>query len=233
MVNYRPHTLIAFGGRLAEGASYGEIWECTIRGGSSNKSTNTDLQPFAEGDLDRLAQDVAGALQTWFASGGSGISNDTNLTYVKANNITSTGHYASASTHLANVSPPVSGAGTPAAPNFCSVAYTWETGLERGRAHRGRMYPPNNTYAFQGGVIGTGNAGLAQAAGIALLRAIYSAPNEGTLEDTFKPAVMSAIDASWHWITGCTVDTVYDVQRRRKNQAPSQRTAFSPFLPLP
>lgn len=211
---YRPHTLIAFGGIIPSQTSTDEIWECTIRGFAGLRGQNTNL-PLSNPDT--YLAEVAPLLASWFAQSGSRIANVATLEYLKCNAIGADGRYSDGQSHTYDYSNLVSGATSQAVPSFLSLSYTWTTPKARGRAHLGRMYPPNFTYTLSSGAhvspTDTTNAALA---GRAFLQTIANATSATAALD---PAVVSGLDGSFAPITGVRVGSVYDVQRRRKNQA--------------
>lgn len=221
---YTPHTLFAFGGQLAEPVGRAEVWECGIRGLDHNTQG-----PVPDGQLDAWVAWYATKLQNWFTDQNALQSSGASLQYLKINNINAAGKYANpGNTHLHDFGSGVVGHQAPTLPNFLSIVYTWETGLTRGRAHRGRMYPPNGVSPFSGGMINSAEAGNhAQAAKLFIQNVLYTGAS-APFEDYLEPQVFSRLDGSHHPITGVSCDTIIDVQRRRKNQAVGTRTAIVP-----
>lgn len=222
---YTPHTLLEFGGRLAEGGSYGEIWSCGIRCFDHNLQA-----PVPDADIEDWIDWYAPKLSDWYTAAPNKMSTNAELSYIKINNIGADGKYANAgNTHVYDYPAGRVGAAPATAPNFLSVAWTWETGRQRGRAHRGRMYPPNPTWAFTGAILSAADALANANVGQRLWHDVLYTGRSAGFEDYLEPQVFSKLDASHHPITGVSCDNVYDVQRRRKNQAPKTRTAVVPL----
>lgn len=232
---FTPHTLFEFGGKLHEGSSHtDEIWTCGVRCRSFNTKG-----PLAAADLASvLANMVNGGsgdgsqagLKAWFGGAAAHMGSNATLEWAKLNNIGADGKYSEPTTTELDFAP-VSGAGSPQGPSFCTVAYTWETGLQRGRAHRGRIYPPNYCYAPVGATISAADRDQAAQEGVYLLEIINDAHNTAA-DDRAEAIVASRIDGATHVITGVSCDDVYDVQRRRKNRVRGLRSAVLP-IPYP
>jgi hypothetical protein len=210
-------------GTLSGLAAGDEIWSNSINFDVGLPGGNwvTNPQDWA----DRLATPLA----TWYAAAANNIVQTSRLTVLKVNNIDTDGHYADPVTHQHVYAPTIAGGGgTGAAPAFCSVAYTWETGRTRGPGHRGRIYPPNYNYIPTGSTISAADTAAAAAAARRLLNVFL-----GVLDSAghlVSPVVASKVGAGINnAITGVSVDDIYDVQRRRKNALPSVRVA----LPFP
>jgi len=215
---YTPHVLVAFGGSWSNALT--EIWECTVRLSADGGGGDT-LDP------DGYISDIATGLATWYHGAGMALSSQ--LKWVKVNHIGADGLYADkTTTHVHDYSPPIAGITLGVAPGFCTLAYTWETAHARGPGHRGRIYPPNNAYAtvssFQ---VSAGDATANAEAGASLLAILKNSAGAPGRKGT--PVIASKVDASITPITGCTSDTVYDVQRRRKNRIVGTRSAVATF----
>jgi|SRR5664279_691300 len=214
---YTPHVLFAFGGSWATDSS--EVWECTVRLKADGGGGDT---------LDCAAYLTATATQmsSWFSASDNGMSTAATLRWIKANHIGADGNYADkTTTHVYDYGTPSTGgvlAGS--IPGFCSLAYTWETANARGPGHRGRIYPPNNTYNPSSSVFKvSGTAATANAAaGAQLLNALKASSGAGL---TATPVIASKVNGAIVNITGCTSDNIYDVQRRRKNRVVGTRSA--------
>lgn len=220
---YTPHTLMEFGGLLSEAGSYGEIWSCGIRCFSINNNA-----PVTSANLDAYLDALAPLLLAYWNVPQNGMVTTATLGHLKLNNINAAGRYAEDTTHQHDYAAGLNGPNSQLAPNFCSVVWTWETGIARGRAHRGRMYPPNPSYAPQGGKISGTDRDSAANAAQRFIHDVCRAIRGTAVEDMLSPHVFSKLDGSHHPITGATVDDVYDVQRRRKNQAHPSRSALVP-----
>lgn len=210
---YQPHTLIAFGGSLADVGAADEIWECTVRvispGGSGLPLSD------AAGYMGQ----VAGPLQTWFTTPAVGMSSKSTLAWLKVNNIAADGTYSAAGgTNVHDYSPPQNGGSTAAqaAPAFCSLALSWTTNRRRPPGAFGRIYPPNFNYPMGGSAVSSASQTAAVGAAVALLDVLRNC--DGSLGAI--PVIASRVNATNTEITGCRVGNIYDVQRRRKNAVP-------------
>jgi hypothetical protein len=208
---------VQFGGSLLQGATGIEIWSCGVRV-VADAATGGFLP-----DLETYLGNLVTSLSSWFSTSGNGMSTESRLEWIKANNINGDGSYNEAITHSRDITPVVGGqTNVNGVPQFCSVAMTFETGAVRGYAHRGRIYPPNFGYKSTGGFLSTTDRTSVINSGKALLAAINVISNGPTFKA--QPAVVSKTNA-WKLITGVSVDNVYDVQRRRKNRVLSVRAA--------
>lgn len=224
MVQYKPHTLVEFGGTLQQYSGSDEIWTCGIRCGDVNESYGPAANP------GQYLDPMAAALATWYAKPASGMSGASHLTFLKINNIGANGKYTTNPTNVHEYSGSgIVGGGSSSWPTIISVAYTWETGFKRGRAARGRIYPPNPTYGGLGSVLTLPQATLARDAAIDLIQSVFAAMRSQPFEDYLVPGVYSSIDASYRPVTGVSVDCVVDVQRRRKNRVQAPRTTVAPI----
>jgi hypothetical protein len=215
VANYTPHLLVAFGGVWDD--QPGEVWECTLRG---LVQSGDDPAAF---DSDAYLASVAPSLSTWFSGGVALMAGHAQLKWLKCNAINATGHYTHPTTSVFDYSGTILGSGgSLVTPGFCSLAYTWETGIARGRAHRGRMYPPNSWPLATPFTVSAANANSNGAAGAALLHALDNGAS-GIATQEINFGIFSALDASHHNIVACTSDNIFDVQRRRKNRVPSVR----------
>ena len=215
---YTPHVLVAFGGTWTGETT--ELWENTIRLASEG--------PLGDA-LDEAAymEAIATPLATWF-NGANHMCSQAQLSFLKVNRINALGHYASSTdTNVHDYAAgTVVGASGVRGPQFCTLAYTWETAAKRGPAHRGRIYPPNATYDLVGSFrVSPANAVVNAVAGLDLLTVLHNAGGGSGLVGF--PIVASSIGGVIHPITGVTSDDVYDVQRRRKNRIKPARSAIS------
>jgi hypothetical protein len=217
---YTSHVLVAFGGTWVD--TPGEVWENTVRI-SSNGGGGVTLDPGA------YITAIKTALSTWFTNSATKMSSSAVLGWLKANTIGSDGKYVDkTTTHLWDYAAGIVGAQAPVGPQFLSLAYTWETAAARGPAHRGRIYPPNAGYgistAFE---VNSSQRDANAAAGAALLTVLKNAGGTDGTKGT--PVIASNIGAAIQNITGCTSDTVFDVQRRRKNRVKGTRSSLHTF----
>jgi hypothetical protein len=217
---YTPHVLVAFGGSWVNDAT--EIWECTVRI-SGDGGGGVTIDP------DAYLADVAGPLGIWYH--GAQMDVQASLTWVKANHIAADGTYVDKTvTHLRDFAPAILGSLTHTAPGFCSIAYTWETALLRGPGHRGRVYPPNGSCvpaANFNAAFRIGNQADYAANGAGLLAVLKNAAGADGTKGT--PVVASKVNGALTPIIGCSADTIFDVQRRRKNRIKGNRSAIVPF----
>lgn len=208
--------MIQFGGSLNSLSGPKEQWACGVRVYTGDPAGDYLQNPQAYADA------LGPKLATWFGTAANGFPSAAALEFVKVNNIDGAGHYVDGKTHQAALN--ASGAANPIqlSPAFTCVAITWETGITRGHASRGRIYPPNYIYAPVGSQISATDVTKVVNCGKALLGIINSTLDGTTL---VRPVVVSSIGAgAIREITGVSVDNVYDVQRRRKNRLAATRT---------
>lgn len=218
---YTPHTLVAFGGSLI-GVTGKDQWQCGIRGGSFNNPNQ------AFGNSEAFLANLHADLATWFGSNAAKMHPNATLEWLKINDIGANGKYVELVTHRFDYSPIVTAniSTAAAAPAYMSVAYTWETGVARGLAHRGRIFPPNGGIVMQkGSEISQADALIAAQQGELLLSKIVNASDVATVGvDQFSPAVYSFKDGSFRAITAVSCDCLYDEQHRRKEQTNTTRS---------
>lgn len=217
---YTPHVLVAFGGSWQTSPS--EIWECTVRVDADGGGGLTI-------DPDAYLADIAPHLATWFGTSGTNMNHWATLKWVKANHIAADGTYVDATTtHVHDFAPAVAGAGVGQGLGYISLAYTWETAVARGPAHRGRIYPPNFFGTDSGPFsVSAGSRDANAVNGAGLLAILKNSAGANGTKGT--PVVASKIGGAIHPITGCTSDDAYDVQRRRKNRIPVTRSGIVTF----
>lgn len=203
-----------------------EVWECTVR---------VDL--LAAGGTVALDQvnwlgEIKSPLQTWFGAITSFINPKAQLQQIKGNQIGPDGKYADPHNSNTQVYPPgVVGnvANTQVGPNFLSMVTSWQTAKSRGTGAHGRIYLPNNCFpmndSFQ---ISTTNRDKIPTAGKALLVILGNA-GSATANRKAVPVVASRKDATLTPINGVSGNSVYDVQRRRKNRIDGTRSAFTAY----
>lgn len=219
---FTPHLLISFGGSWID--EPGEVWECTLRA-----RPQTDGEAPEDFALDDYLAYVEGNLATFWASASNKMMIKASLEFLKINPVGADGRYILPTTHVYDYSPVIQG-GVVAngLPGYCSLAWTWETGRNRGRAHRGRMYPPNVVPLTSAMRVSDGNAADMAVTGQHLLT-ILDGGGSGIASQEVIPGVYSRIDGSHYDITGVSCDTIYDVQRRRKNRVTGDRQGPVPY----
>lgn len=217
---FTPHTLVAFGGSLL-GTTGKDGWQVGIRGGSFNSPAQ------AFGNSDAFIAQLYPVLSAWFSDPGSKAHPDAKLEWLKINDIGADGKYKEAVTHRHDYSPAIaSGFPTRNAPAYMSLAYTWETGLARGLAHRGRIYFPNSWPIAKGSEVAAADAAANAAYGELLLSKIVNASDVATTSvDRFNPCVYSSKNGAYNRITGVSSDCLYDEQHRRKEQTVTTRSS--------
>lgn len=220
---YTPHTLVAFGGSI-NGLTGKDSWQVGIRGGSFNNPS----QSF--GNSDAFIAALYPDLSTWFTTLATAIAKDVTLDWLKINDIGADGKYKELTTHRHDYAPVVNSPATAyAAPAYMSLAYTWETGLKRGLAHRGRVFVPNGAMGVsKGSECSSTSASQAANSGELLLSKIVNASDVATTgSDKFNPCVYSAKNGSYNRITAVSCDTLWDEQHRRKEQTAPTRVSVN------
>lgn len=221
VADYTPHVLVEFGGSPV---SYpGEIWACTLRG--IMVTGGPDPTDFAADDYLEAVQSV---LLTWWLDAANHTSANFYLKWIKANAIGADGKYINPVTHVYDYASPEPGSTAESNfAGFCTYAYTWETGIARGLAHRGRMYLPN-AYPLVGGFeTSASTTAIAQSGSLLLSALDNQASGVSTQELVF--GIYSRKSAAHHDIIGCSADSVVDVQRRRKNRIAGTRSPIYPY----
>jgi hypothetical protein len=180
-------------------------------------------------DPDGYLADIHGPLGTWFGAVGTKMSSTSNLKWVKANHIGADGLYVDSTTsYTYDYGTPIPGGVAQSMPGFCTLAYTWETGVLRGPGHRGRIYPPNCVYApATAFTVGASQRDNNAANGAGLLAVLKNTGGVDGRRGT--PCVASKVNGAVTPITGCSSDDVMDVQRRRKNRVKPTRSAVVAF----
>lgn len=214
---YANHALIQFNGDWGSNAdALKETWSFGIR--VCRGSTATYLT-----DPQTYANNLGPAVKTWWTATANGMSSNARLLTLKVNNINPAGHYADPNTHLYTLIQPCVGGATPWMDHCLTLAWTWRTNMARGRANHGRVYPPNPSYQLAGlFTVSSTNANAQLTAAKALLTIISTTLDAGT---AVTPVVTSKIDGTTNAINKVEVDTIYDVQRRRKKSAVGVRVA--------
>lgn len=226
---WNKHLRLSWGGTLGDPAV--EVWSNTIRlhyGGLAG--IEYDLPDRA--DLQVMCDDVSGAIGDWVNNLSAYISNAVKLTWVKLNAIEANGKQRDVNTVLHDVAPPRVGNQGNTAPFHHTFALTLRTGIKRGRAHSGRIFPPIAGPPAQG--TQTPYCSVNEATGMATAFAAclgsiqdridsHSAPTDVNRIHAIiaSPGSVSAGTAPINYdITGVTCDRVADVQHRRSRSVP-------------
>lgn len=219
---YAEHTLVVLGGHFLATDTGGtaDIWQCGIRVHKVALGGGPMADPGA------YLSAIIGPLSTWFANTSYNLSSGATLDYVKANNIGADGKYIDQTqSHTYFYSSGTPGGRAPTVPNILSLVTTWTTANQRGRASKGRIYLPNNTWpAAASVVVSQTEVDRNNTTATGLLNVI-KAPSGGVA--TAIPAVYSRLDASYHDITGIRTGNILDVQRRRKDAFTEKTTTIS------
>jgi hypothetical protein len=218
---YMPHTLIAFGGKLTTN-SPPDSWQSGIRvrllqpDGISQGNGVTDPAAFLTA--------LAPLLLTWFQAAAvvtagserAAHRSDAYLDWLKVNNIGTDGKYSSQVSHTFSWDGTKTGSATPTGqPPFVTAAVSLLTALTRGPGHRGRIYLPLTLALTPQGTLSA--LQQAQCNGIArsLLTTIAGVTDAN---GTVIPIVASKVNGSRAAINAVATGSVFDVQRRRKEQ---------------
>lgn len=209
---YPRHWLFVMGGQLNEAGSntWSEIWQCTMRGVPGVNA--------AYGSEQACLENIAPAIVAWFGAAENRLSATSRLTYLKLNEIAPDGSYAQPVSHTYNttVTP---GYTNSQVPGILTSVVSWTTGAVRGYAHRGRMYPTFALNQRPGMTLTSDEQTVFAGAGQRLLDAL-SASAISTPPVNLRgvaPRVVSSHGVIRE-VTGVSVGSVIDVQRRRKNQ---------------
>lgn len=227
---YKPHALVSFGGTLGAGLT-ADSWQCGVRVCALAQPTTQTL-----GGPDLYLAAIQTAVGNWFAgaqvntvgSESQAMRQDATLQWLKVNNIDAAGRYQDRSkTNVYFYPTPFIGPGLSGIPPFVTLAVSMTTAKSRGPGHRGRIYLPFNIPANGSNVYG----GVIQAFGRkvkSLLSILEGTPDGGSAGGAAVRAVVaSKVDASLNPITGVAIGNIYDVQRRRKEQAEETYTALA------
>ena len=207
---YKLHSRVSIIGTWADYPA--EIWECSV----ALSGNGPDGTPVA--NLQGYVDSVATPVSNWFHNNGH-IPGTAQMTMLKIANIGPDGKYAG-DPAMHDYSPVISGTGSVAAPGFVSFVYTWKTIQRRPPGAYGRIYPPNNGIGMSTSFeISTAAAQQEANSANALLLALTL-----TGSNTAIPVVASKVgEGSNNAILTASVDTVADVQRRRKNRVKGVR----------
>lgn len=231
MATWLPHLKLSFGGDL--GNPKMEIWNCTVRFKAGADSDNTDPSAdFTSAQIDAALGALTTPLATWFASADAQLSSVAILNYAKLNWVMANGLQRDVNTHRVDTGPAAGGNGAANQPHWhTTFALTLRTGVARGRAHSGRIFPPavHCPPELASPYISAAHANqMATAFATALnniSEAIQDARGDGTpvFPVVGSPASTSIGDtrgALLERITGVVVDRLADVQHRRTNAIP-------------
>jgi hypothetical protein len=218
----RNHIGLTFGGILPGS----EIWVCSVKLANASDGLAGDAADLILNEMDLHAwmeASIAPAVQTYFQSDGTGISNQCWLTFAKLSRYGRNGK-------LRNDQPsevyehvyPAGTVGHSAAnphPNQVALAVSLTTDYTRGAGHRGRFYLPMPTWGVSQGLIAAGDAGSVATATKTFLEAISDVPGSDA-PGTPGAAVMSRKSgaAVTRKVTGVSVGRAYDTIRRRRNK---------------
>lgn len=216
-MTYAPHLLLSFGGRL-----FGvEQWACNLRMllGEPDAAVPVSLATmttWAEENVEDVALDVA----AWFTDGQARNSSAARLDYVKLNPIGANGRYANETETIlyewASGDAPA-GVTAPGEPQN-SLVVSLLTDATRGRASRGRFYPPTGTITVDSatGYIDDQVTAAVAGAALTLLNNLANMPGV----DLQSPRVVVASDLGQPGpvrnVTSVAVGDVMDTQRRRR-----------------
>jgi len=215
-MSYTPHVLFSFGGSWSSDPA--EIWECSVRL-SADGGGGVTLDPEA------YLSGISAALFSWYQSTAASMNALATLAFIKANHIGADGKYVDKTTTHVHDFTPAAGALSPVGPGFLSIAYSWYTANARGPGHSGRIFPPNNTNAPSVGAFQVSSSvTAAYATSAALLLGILK-NSAGAPGAKGTPIIASKVNGAIVPIVGATVNSVYDVQRRRKNRIKGTRSA--------
>lgn len=222
-ITWEPHCQIQFGGTM--GVANKEVWTCGLRWVLVNPAAEpTQAQLTAA--LDPLIADIG----AWFTAGlpnSSFIAHDAQLVYVKFNMIESTGLQRAGDTVQAQVAGPANGPTGQQVPWFQTYALTLRTGLTRGRAHSGRIFPPlvcmqpeaGSPYASDSNVAGYISAAANMITNINTH--VEALPGLLGHIGIMSPGNTAKGTTPTHQlVTHVTADRVADVQHRRTDRVP-------------
>lgn len=209
---YKPHTLVAFGGRLLAAGAGGtdEIWENTMRFVQADNLDHTINDPIA------YLNGIMNPLATWFHSNSSLMSTTATLAYVKVNNIGADGKYQDpGNVNRHDYLPEIVGNTNPVYPDIISCCWSWRTAKTRGPGSKGRIYPPNFTIGNAPSMSLTEdqrNQHLGAATALVHLLEIGDGDTAAG-----QLVIASKVNATNTPVTTIAIGSVLDVQRRRKN----------------
>ena len=209
---YSTHTLVAFGGVLAASFAGGtdDEWQCGIRCTQLDRPGQPITNPVA------YMNGLAPHLATWFADPASLMSTGATLNWLKVNTIGPDGKYVdSHTTNVHDFVPPVQGGVVPIVPDILSLAWSWRTARTRPPGANGRIYPPNNVTGSSPSM-GVGGTDRARHLTAAQQLMHWISIGDGDLAEA-TAVIASKVDASLTPITEIWIGSIYDVQRKRKD----------------
>lgn len=196
------HVYVQWGGKLPGN----EQWSCGLR---MYKTVSSALAPDAS-----FVAAAKTAIQAYHTSTTAFISGAAKLSYVKANVINVSGHYAFPVTEEVTVADVAGGgAAIPPHPNQIALAISLITGFSRGPAHRGRFYMPLPMFLpAADGLISVSDRDYAKGAAQGLISGLNA------ITANLQVGVFSrkAGAAGHRQVTGVEVGRVLDTQRRRR-----------------
>lgn len=208
------HLLIAWGGTLPGG----EAWSNSLR------ASPDFAEPSGFADAQDRAEDVAAAINTWWANTNNPSANPATLTFVKCNAITTAGKYALDQTAQVLYTTPVVAGGSAAGrlPNQISLVASLLTDADRGLAARGRIFLPLPKFGV--GVSGQIDATAATQAATAVAGLISSL---NAISGVGQVGIYSNVrEGATRPVTRVSVGRVYDTMR-------SRRTSMNEEAPAP
>lgn len=209
------------------GALYGDVWQCRIH---LNGEIDQDLDLLDSPDLQGALDDIEGDLKTWWAAGA--YTSRSSLDWLKLNEINpDTGRYVSQSTTTMQEWTPVPGTQAVSYAPQLSLALSWHTGLRRGRAAKGRIFPPPQLLSFDNaGMVDPTRQQVCLDAGKTLIQNLNNWPGLDSLTDlncivlglANEARATETGDASYNQhvkrnITAVAVGSLVDTQRRRRS----------------
>lgn len=217
-MTYAPHVLIAFGGRLFET----EEWSCSLRMVLQTGTVGEypRLRTWAQDNVEDIASDIA----LWFGLADSRISSAARLDYVKCNPIGPDGRYFFEEETIEvryTAAESIPGAVTPG-PAQDSVVVSLLTDAQRGRAHRGRFYPPTGYIApnaATGRLSSSDTTTMAESAAT-LINNLNDQPGLDLEDPTIVIASSLGTPGPVRPVTRVAVGNVVDTQRRRRKSLP-------------
>lgn len=201
------HKLV-FGGTLATN----DTWACSIHMATQDAETELDFPALSL---------VRPPLVDWFARGTSFLNQSATLDFIKLNKVNrADGKYTDSTDANTLFNDPVlvAGGGHGYGPPQLSMALTWHTDIVRGRASKGRIYPPSsdqNVGTPLVDIAGHVDAAMALAAANSAQELLAELNNATT---NLTCCVWSQVGQQARAIERVSVGRVIDTQRRRRSQ---------------
>lgn len=217
-MTYIAHGRLTFGGTWDTDSD--ETWSCGIAQKWLGEGE------FGDADINLYGSTVQPYVKAWFTRATSLIPPDCTLTWTKFVGINSLGEYAT-DPYVYDYVPSVAGAGAANGQcGFTTLAITLETANSRPPGRYGRFYPPGITTlpdytmsAFQAPSAAV--ADVSQSAGTLL---------HNLIQTNWYPCVASKVGTGQNvQVTTVSADSVFDVQRRRKNKIRGARVFATTF----